>query len=175
MVDLILVTGLMASGKSSVAQALAERLTPSVHLRGDLFRRMIVQGQATMGFGLSEQAEQQLRLRYQLAAQSAALYRQAGFQVVYQDIILGPTLEEIVRLHAKPLAVVVLCPQPYVIAEREAARPKSGYSSHEEILAFDRILRNETPKIGYWLDTTSLSLSESVDTILQNLEAAIIP
>jgi Cytidylate kinase len=174
MVDLIFVTGLMASGKSSVAQALAEHISPSVHLRGDLFRRMIVQGQAPMGFELSKQAEQQLHLRYQLAAQSASLYREAGFTVVYQDIVLGPDLEEVVRLHAKPLALVVLCPQAYVIAEREAARPKSGYSSREEILAFDRILRTETPKIGYWLDTTDLSLSESVDAILQNLNAAII-
>jgi predicted kinase len=172
--ELIIVTGLMASGKSSVAQALAERFNPSVHLRGDLFRRMIVQGQAQMGFGLSDQAERQLRLRYQLALQSAALYRDAGFQVVYQDIILGPTLEQIVALHAKPLAVVVLCPQPHVIAEREAARPKSGYSSREEILAFDRILRTETARIGYWLDTSKLSLSETVDAIINNLEAARI-
>jgi dephospho-CoA kinase len=36
---LILVTGIMAAGKSTVAQLLAERLAPqSVHLRGDVFR-----------------------------------------------------------------------------------------------------------------------------------------
>ena len=39
-----LITGMMASGKSTVAQALAERLPRSVHVRGDLFRRMIVSG-----------------------------------------------------------------------------------------------------------------------------------
>src|SRR5262245_29310698 len=63
---IILITGNMASGKSSVAQALAERLPKSVHLRGDLFRRMIVNGQAEMGFTLSAEAERQLFLRYQL-------------------------------------------------------------------------------------------------------------
>ena len=40
----------MAAGKSTIAQALAERLPKSVHLRGDLFRRMIVNGQAEMSF-----------------------------------------------------------------------------------------------------------------------------
>ena len=43
---IILITGNMASGKSTVAQALAEQLPKSVHLRGDLFRRMIVSGRS---------------------------------------------------------------------------------------------------------------------------------
>ena len=44
----ILITGIMAAGKSTVAQHLAERLPRSVHLRGDVFRRMIVGGRAEM-------------------------------------------------------------------------------------------------------------------------------
>ena len=42
----IVVTGIQAAGKSTIAQALAERLERSVHLRGDVFRRMIVSGRA---------------------------------------------------------------------------------------------------------------------------------
>src|ERR1700734_2435540 len=45
----ILITGIQAAGKSSVAQAVAERLDRSVHLRGDVFRKMIVNGRASMG------------------------------------------------------------------------------------------------------------------------------
>jgi dephospho-CoA kinase len=39
---IVLITGIQADGKSTVAQMLAERLPRSVHLRGDLFRRAIV-------------------------------------------------------------------------------------------------------------------------------------
>ena len=46
--QIVLITGAMAAGKSSLAQALAERLPCSVHLRGDSFRRMIVSGRAEM-------------------------------------------------------------------------------------------------------------------------------
>src|SRR4026209_2909370 len=94
--QIILITGNMAAGKSSVAQSLAERLPQSVHLRGDIFRRMIVNGQAEMTATLSEEAERQLWLRYRLAAAAANLYLQAGFAVVYQDIIIGPALAEVV-------------------------------------------------------------------------------
>lgn len=86
------ITGNMASGKSTVAQGLAERLPKSVHLRGDLFRRMIINGQAEMGFELSGEAIRQLELRYSLAVSVAKGYADAGFMVVYQDIVIGPTL-----------------------------------------------------------------------------------
>lgn len=36
MPGVVLVTGVMASGKSTVAQALAERLPRAAHVRGDL-------------------------------------------------------------------------------------------------------------------------------------------
>ncbi len=171
--SIILITGLMAAGKSTVAQALAERFARSVHLRGDLFRRMIVRGQAKMDFELSEDAQNQLQLRYRVAAAAAELYLQAGFTVVYQDIIIGPSLAEIVALYRQhELYVVVLCPSPEVVAAREAARPKTGYSDHAAVADFDRVLREETPQIGLWIDTSQLLVSETVDQILANLDQA---
>ncbi|WP_437286113.1 AAA family ATPase [Sorangium sp. So ce406] len=171
--SIFLITGLMAAGKSTVAQALAERLPRSVHLRGDVFRRMIVSGRAEMGFELSEEAERQLRLRYRIAAAAADLYFQAGFTVVHQDIILGPSLAEVVQHYApRPLRVVVLCPDPAVVAAREAGRAKSGYQDTAAVLDFDRVLRAETPRLGLWLDTSGLTVTETVDEILGRLSEA---
>lgn len=45
---ILLITGIQAAGKSTVAQLLAERLPRSVHVRGDLFRRMVINGRADM-------------------------------------------------------------------------------------------------------------------------------
>src|SRR5215211_8322310 len=126
--QVILIIGNMAAGKSSVAQALTERFPRSVHLRGDIFRRMIVNGRAAMTFDLSAEAYQQLRLRYRIAAAAAHLYLAAGFTVVYQDIILGAELNEVLGYYrAYPLSVIVLCPRADVLATRDAARSKTGY------------------------------------------------
>ena len=41
-----MITGAMAAGKSTVADLLAIRLPKSVHIHGDVFRRMVVSGRA---------------------------------------------------------------------------------------------------------------------------------
>ncbi len=171
--DIVLFTGNMASGKSTVAQAVAERLPNSVHLRGDLFRRMIVNGRAEMSFELPVEAERQLRLRYQLATEVAKHYVQAGFTVVYQDIVIGAALGDVVNSFSPyRLGVVVLCPRPDVVAERASTRDKTSYIDRAAVDAFDRVLRNETPRIGYWLDNSDQSVAETVTEILSQLALA---
>jgi predicted kinase len=170
----ILLTGVMVAGKSTIAQHLAERLPLSVHLRGDVFRRMIVNGRAEMAPGFTESAWEQLRLRYRLAAASD-LSCAAGFTVIYQDVIIGPILREVAtQLGAKsPLRVVVLCPAPEVVAAREAARAKVGYSSWTPA-ELDHELRTNIPRVGLWLDTSALSVEETVATILARLNEAVV-
>jgi predicted kinase len=173
--QIILITGTMAAGKSSVAQALAERLPRSVHLRGDLFRRMIVNGQAEMTFDLSTEAEHQLQLRYDLAVAAAKRYADAGFTVAYQDIIIGPALGAVIAaFRPYPLAVVMLCPRPDVLAARDAARSKTGYPDRTVVDAFDHVVRHETARLGLWLDTSELTVDATVEAILSRLAQAMI-
>jgi chloramphenicol 3-O-phosphotransferase len=163
----ILITGVMAAGKSTVAQALAERLPRSVHVRGDAFRRMVVNGRVDMAPGEEEEeARRQLHLRYRLAAHTAEEYFKAGFTAVVQDIILGADLPEVVgMIHCRPLLVVVLAPRPGAIAAREQGRAKTGYGEWT-VEQLDAGLREDTPRLGLWLDTSDQSPAETVDEIL---------
>ncbi|MGH2543274.1 MAG: AAA family ATPase [Ardenticatenaceae bacterium] len=169
---IVLITGIMASGKSTIAQRVAERIPRSVHLRGDVFRRMIVNGRADLQPNLSEADFDQLRLRYRLAAAAVDIYCQAGFTVVCQDIIIGSSLNEVVdMLRNWPLYVIVLCPSPEVAAERDAARGKTGYTGWTPQL-LDEELRLNTPRLGLWLDTSALSVEETTDAIFANIHEA---
>jgi chloramphenicol 3-O-phosphotransferase len=163
---IVLITGIQAAGKSTVAQLLAERLDRSVHLRGDSFRRMVVSGRADMTPDPSEEAVRQLRLRYRLTAAVADEYFEAGFTVVAQDVVLGEHLTEMTgRIRNRPLLVVVLAPRVEAVAAREAARAKNTYDEWT-IAALDNGLRAETPRIGLWLDTSDQTPAETVDEIL---------
>ncbi|MFI2211133.1 AAA family ATPase [Streptomyces sp. NPDC020141] len=171
--SVVLITGIMASGKSTVAQALAERLPRSAHIRGDAFRRMTVSGRVEMGSPDEREALAQLSLRHRLAARTADGYADAGFTAVVQDIVIGDHLRAFPALvRTRPLHLVVLAPTPAAVTAREAARPKSGYGPDWTVTDLDHVLREETPRIGLWLDTSDQTPAETVDAILSRLPEA---
>ncbi|KJE19405.1 AAA domain [Frankia torreyi] len=162
----ILVTGIQAAGKSTVAQILAERLPRSVHVRGDLFRRMVVNGRVDMTPDPTDEATRQLRLRHQLTATVSDGYFAAGFTVISQDVILGDHLAETVAaMRSRPLFVVVLAPRPDAIVAREASRTKTAYDAWT-VHALDTVLRSRTPRLGLWLDTSHQTSADTADEIL---------
>lgn len=171
---IVLITGVMAAGKSTVAQALAERLPRAAHVRGDVFRRMIVSGREEYVPGADGGGEAQLRLRYRLSAATADAYAEAGFTAVVQDVVLGQDLTSYVGLvRTRPLYVVVLAPSPEAVAAREAGRVKTGYGAWT-VEDLDGALRTDTPRLGLWLDSSELTVGETVDAILAGRERARI-
>lgn len=171
----VLITGISAAGKSTVAQALAERLPRAAHVRGDTFRRMVVSGRAEMTPEGGDEAMDQLRLRYRIAATVADLYFQAGFTPIVQDVVLGPELERFVTaIRARPLHVVVLAPDPVTVERRERARVKDGYGGGWTVAQLDEALRGGTPRMGLWLDTSRQTSAETVDEILARIGEARI-
>ncbi|ODT15685.1 MAG: phosphotransferase [Kaistia sp. SCN 65-12] len=164
---LFIITGAMAAGKSTVAQAVAEALPKAVHLRGDVFRRMIVSGAVVMGPVLDDEAQAQLKLRHDLACDAARRYHAAGFSVVYQDILIGRYLTDVVeRLADLDPRIVVLVPDAATLVRRDRERPKTGYSDafRPEILA--EALVRETPRIGLWIDSSEMDVGEVATRIL---------
>lgn len=165
--QIYLITGVMASGKSTVAELLASRLEKCVHLRGDVFRKMIVSGREEMSDRPSEEALRQLYLRYELAAETAKIYSNNGFSVVIQDNYYGEELKHMLQLLGNDFVkVVVLCPSVEVVKAREQNRGKIGYSGFTVEALYEAFMR-ETPRIGFWIDTSEQTPEETVNEILQ--------
>jgi len=170
-----LVTGIQAAGKSTVAQALAERLPGrTVHVHGDQFRRWVVRGRAEMTPDAGPEAVRQLRLRHLLTARTCDTYAEAGFTVVAQDVVLGEELPGMIaQIRTRPLHVVVLAPQPDAVVAREARRGKRAYGPWT-VAALDHALRAETPRLGLWLDSSRLSVDETVEEIVGRTDESLI-
>jgi adenylylsulfate kinase-like enzyme len=172
--SVVVVTGISAAGKSTVAEILARRFQRGVHVRGDTFRRMVVAGREEMGRSASDAALNQLVLRYELGATVADRYARAGFVVVLQDIIVGSLLTDVIRqIEARPRFLVVLVPHPDAVREREAQRSKVAYTANSHTIGeLDAALRSETERVGLWLDSTFLSPVETVTAIEQRASEA---
>lgn len=166
MAGIVLVTGPQAAGKSTVSALLAGRFERGVHLDGDAFRRFIVAGRFEMTPSASPEALAQLRLRYRITASAAHAYLAAGFDVVVDDVVAGPMLAEVIELLGiDARRVFVLLPSRDVVADRERRRSQKGYGAWS-VDELSELFETGTPRIGTWIDTSSMTEHETVDRIL---------
>ena len=132
---------------------------------------MIVSGREEMRENPPEEAVKQLHLRYRLAADAARTYFENGFAVVMQDNYYGQDLPRMLDLlHGLPARVVVLCPDVKTVMEREARRGKAGYAGFT-VEALHAAFLRETPRLGFWLDSSNLTPEETVKAILEHFGA----
>jgi predicted kinase len=171
---LIVVTGIMASGKSTIARLLAQRFVRGVHVEADVLQHMIVSG----GRWASEPGEpdaetaQQLQLRLKNMCLLGQSFVEAGFTVALDDIILGERWQQLQEaLHSVPFTLVVLAPQVDVVIQQRDRQRSKVPQGETWVRYLDQVLRNTTTMAsrGIWLDTSQQTPEETVDQILHHL------
>jgi shikimate kinase len=173
-VALFVISGVSASGKSTVARLLAQRFERGVCVPGDAIRTMIVSGRVDMLPESGKEALRQLALRYAGALSVADVFLSGGFDVVVEDVIIGSILREFLGLVPVPeFHLVFLDPDAAAIERRERERGCIAYGPGRWPLdGLQALLRQETDRIGLWLDTTAQSAEQTVEFILSNLDAS---
>jgi len=173
-VALFVISGVCASGKSTVARLLAERFERGACVPGDTIREMLASGRAEMRPGGEAEALRQLALRYAGALSVAGVFLDGGFDVVVEDVIVGPILRDFLGLVPVPeFHLVFLDPDAAAIERRERERERVAYGPGRwSVSGLQALLREETDRIGLWLDTTRQSAEQTVDSILAQLDAS---
>jgi predicted kinase len=167
---LIVVTGIMAAGKSTVARLLAQRFARGVHIEADVLQHMIVSGGEWPGEPGEPGAEvaRQLRLRLKNLCLLGISFFEAGFTVVLDDIILGDRwlhLQE--DLQGVPFSLIVLAPRVDVVAQQRDTSRSKAPQGQAWAAYLDHALRTTMAGVGLWIDTSEQTPEETVDQILR--------
>jgi predicted kinase len=169
---LIVVTGIMAAGKSTIAHLLAQRFERGVHVEADVLQRMIV----SCGAWVSQPGEpggeeaQQLRLRLKNMCLLGRSFFEAGFTVVLDDIIMGDRWHHLQEeLSGLAFFLVVLAPHVDVVAQQRDVNRLKGPQGYTWAVYLDHALRTTMAGMGLWIDTSEQTPEETVEQILRNL------
>lgn len=145
-----------------------------MHLEGDVIgEHFIVNGMVPPQGPPREEAEAQLILRRQNICLLANAYAGAGFMTVIDDVVVSPSVLDMYRrgLSGQPLLLVELVPSVDVIQRRDEGRDKHVFELWRHL---DAELRTSMPRIGLWIDTSGLTVEQTVREIENRIDEAVI-
>lgn len=171
--SIVVISGLPGAGKSTISRALGERLVPAAHVEADQLQGLIVSG-ARHGTpeGIDAEAARQLSLRLRNATMLATSFVDAGFHAIVDDIITGSRFSELAtQLSGRPFSFVMLLRDLASMKETWRAMQSPFVDTWDWI---DREIREETPRVGLWIEVGVKTPDDVVAEILDRWSETLV-
>lgn len=158
-----LIAGISGSGKSTIGKAFAKQFRKSFYIEVDSLRNYVVSGYSSPQ-EWNEETTKQVELATVNAISLALNADKYGFEVVIDDAVFKE--QEKLYLSNLPNALKFwICPDLSTILKRNSERQKNIPEKLVQAL-YSHLDYRKTSKDWIQLDTTELSISESVQRIL---------
>jgi len=171
--EIWLISGLPAAGKTTIARALAQRLPRAAHIEGEQLWHQIITGREMPNPDLEGESERQFELTIRNQCLLARSYAEANITPILEFVVTTRFHLDAYRnyLVGGRLHLVALAPTLETLTQRDTDRgTKTGPTWHH----LDNTYRTELAHTGLWLDTSSMTIDETVDTILARQPEALL-
>ena len=174
--NIIFITGMSGSGKSTISRGVAEYFPQAMHLDVDQLRHMMVTGRAKPGQPdvAPEEWVKQLQLARSTATYMANLYASQGVDVVIDDFCWPPNFPEYYAALFENPAVhrVLLLPNQAALAERIVKRGGTFADVFVKNIPYVYDYMEAMPKAGWIvLDSSDWTIEQTVHEVLVRIGA----
>lgn len=166
----LLITGPPGAGKTTVSTLVAQALTRSARLDGDLVSRLVVSGHVWALGKPADEASRQVRLCNQNLCALAANFADHEFTPVIDWVIPDRDQLDCYRdaLRPRRVLLVVLTPTNDVCRYRNTLRPpqeRFSFGGHNQLVTS---MRHGFGELGWWLDTSQLTAQATARLIMES-------
>lgn len=161
---IILISGIPGSGKSTVALALTEHFDRCALIEGDTIQHVLTfKGCVGPGQEPAEEGDRQYRLRWKNCVDLTRNFYDEDFTVILEQVATPEWIEHFIREVApRELSIITLLPSVETALKRDLERAQKHVA--QKYCWLDSVLRSR--QVGYWLDSTDLSVEQTVQAIL---------
>ena len=163
MPNLYIITGPAGVGKSTISKKLAQNKSKSVLIEGD-----DIYNQVIGSYVPAWKDGNHLDIFWKVCIETIKLYLQAGYDIVFNYIITPQSFEKIKKTFTNyNTKFVILMVDEKTILQRDKQRPLYCQMNERCIILLNSF-KNYNFEKDYFLDTTNLSVTESIENIETN-------
>lgn len=163
MPNLYIITGPTGVGKSTVSQELAKRSNKSALIEGDFIYAQVIGGYVS-----AWKEGNHLDVFWEICLNTIETYLSYGYDVVFNYIITPSIITKMQnRFKEYNTKLVILLTDEETILKRDSQRPEDCQMKERCIILLNSF-KSKNYNTQNILDTTNLSVDETVDIILNN-------
>jgi predicted kinase len=169
----VIVSGMPASGKSTVTAMAAHLLPRAAQVKGDAVNQMILGGRVWFMGKPRDEARRQDELCNRNMCSLANNFVDFGF-TVFMDTVVADRAELeflLALLSPRPVRLVTLAPGVEMCRHRNATRAPEERFEFDGYHQLEADMQRELGECGWWFDTSALAPSETADMLVR--EAAV--